>query len=157
MSFGVLDVRVYDSAVTIRKRAVFMAEFLLPFMVGRGENDSDCVAFCDLLRLIAKDYPILVGHLGTLLARVPEQSVYPDYKTVMQIWQRIGRDSTAPNDHYAKARVLVDSLRRIYDVGNSDLLLPFFKPWYSSMTLADLDLLLTDLFRVFYTQYAFLI
>ena len=157
MSVGLLDSWVYGQTATIRKRAVVIGCFLLPLTVGTGENDPNRVAFCDSLRVIAKDYLTLVDNLARVLARIPEQSIYPDYKAVMSIWRRIGKDSTAPNDYYARARVLVDGLRRVYDLGNSDRLLAFFKPYYSSMTLADLDLLLTDLFRVFYTQYAFLI
>lgn len=157
MSLGLVDVFVYDKTATIRKRAVVVGCFLLPYVIGTGDDDSNRVAFCDLLRVIAKDYPTLVDCLGRVLGSIPEQSIYPDYEAVMSIWRRLGKDSTAPNDYYARARVLVDGLRRVYDLGNSDRLLAFFKPYYSSITLADLDLLLTDLFRVFYTQYAFLI
>lgn len=157
MSVGLLNIWVSEETATIRRRAVVLSDFLLPLLIGSGEDDPNRVAFCNVIRVFSKDYPLLLGSLAKVIGSALEQSVYPDYEDTMRIWSRIGKDSTPPNDRFGRALVLVDGLRRVYATGRSDMLLPFFTRWYPAITLADMDLLLTSLFRVFYIQYTFTI
>ena len=155
MIIEMYDVLARGKTATELKRAKCVSHILLPRFIGTGDNDPRRVAFCDLLRVIARDYRDLVLSLILALESIPEQSVYPSYADTMRIWRRIGKDSIPPNDHFGRACVLVDGLRRVYENGDALRLFNLFLECLPGLTLEDLDLLLTDLFRVFYIQYTF--